>query len=81
MKPIFVFHPCSIVVWKNAKYERPDNNKPLLCLSKNGKLLTFKESGDSRIWYWHVEKYNIECWCYQSELNVLDQMIRKENED
>ena len=67
----FVFHPCRMVVWKSAQYEMPDDNKPLLCLSKNGKLLTFKESGNSR-WYRHVEKYNIEYWCYQSELSAHD---------
>ena len=66
----FVFHPCRILVWKNAKYETPDLDKPLLCLTKNGKLQTFAEIKSHREWYWKAEKYNLEYWCYQEELQV-----------
>ena len=68
----FVFHPSRIVVWKNAEYESPDPEKPLLCLTKNGKLQTFTEIKNHREWYWKVEKYTIEYWTYQEELKVHD---------
>lgn len=61
--------------WK-LKSETPrDIEEPILCLTDNGKLMTFKNS-KTLIWpnkvesgFGHlVEKYKIKLWVYQKEL-------------
>ena len=40
--------------------------QPIVYVSANGKIGTFKElRGD---WKWRVEKYNIKYWAYASDL-------------
>lgn len=61
--------------WKIANETPRDIEEPILCLTHNGKLLTFKntktiihpntvESGFGHL----VEKYSIKLWVYQKEL-------------
>lgn len=61
--------------WK-LKSETPrDIEEPILCLTDNGKLITFKNT-KTLIWpntvesgFGHlVEKYKIKLWVYQKEL-------------
>lgn len=61
--------------WK-LKNETPrDIEEPILCLTDNGKLITFKNT-KTLIWpntvesgFGHlVEKYKIKLWVYQKEL-------------
>lgn len=61
--------------WK-LKSETPrDIEEPILCLTDNGKLMTFKNT-KTLIWpnkvesgFGHlVEKYKIKLWVYQKEL-------------
>lgn len=67
----------SIVHWHDPMELRLFD-KPIACVTNNDKILTFKhtdspcDKGDSeksmRTWLWRVEKYNIKCWCFLSEL-------------
>lgn len=67
-----IFHIARVVVWKSVKYGFPDREKPLLCITNNGKLQTFAGIKNNSEWYWKIDKYNLEYWCYQSELKVHD---------
>lgn len=65
----------SIVHWHDPMELRLFD-KPIACVTNNDKVLTFKHNdyfnGDSERnmneWMWRVEKYNIKCWCFLSEL-------------
>lgn len=61
--------------WRMASETPRDIEEPILCLTENGKLITFKntktliqpnkvESGFGNL----VEKYKIKLWTYQKEL-------------
>ena len=61
--------------WRMATEIPRDIEEPILCLTENGKLMTFKntktlirpnkvESGFGNL----VEKYKIKLWTYQKEL-------------
>lgn len=61
--------------WRMASETPRDIEEPILCLTYNGKLMTFKntktiiypntvESGFGHL----VEKYSIKLWVYQKEL-------------
>ena len=61
--------------WRMANETPIDIEEPILCLTYNGKLITFKntktiiypntvESGFGNI----VKKYNVKLWVYQKEL-------------
>lgn len=61
--------------WRMANDTPRDIEEPILCLTNNGKLITFKntktiiypntvESGFGHL----VEKYKIKLWVYQKEL-------------
>lgn len=61
--------------WRMANDTPRDIEEPILCLTDNGKLMTFKntktliypntvESGFGHL----VEKYKIKLWVYQKEL-------------
>lgn len=51
--------------WTPA-YVYPEHGTPIVCVTANCKLQTFKDiRGD---WRRYVEKYNIVYWAYQSQL-------------
>ena len=61
--------------WRMANETPIDIEEPILCLTYNGKLITFKntktiiypntvESGFGHL----VKKYNVKLWVYQKEL-------------
>lgn len=67
--------------WRMANDTPRDIEEPILCLTDNGKLMTFKntktliypntvESGFGHL----VEKYKIKLWVYQKEL-LPDEII------
>ena len=62
--------------WTPSDYY-PEHGTPIVCVTANSKLQTFKEiRGD---WRWYVEKYNIVYWAYQSAL--LPEIILNDNKD
>ncbi len=65
--------------WRPAENGGPALiEEPVLCLTKNKKLLTFKDTisrafGSPKItsdWKFLKEKYNIEWWTYQNEIII-----------
>lgn len=61
--------------WRMANDTPRDIEEPILCLTDNGKLMTFKNT-KTLVWpntvesgFGHlVEKYKIKLWVYQKEL-------------
>lgn len=68
--------------WRMANDTPRDIEEPILCLTDNGKLMTFKNT-KTLIWpntvesgFGHlVEKYKIKLWVYQKELLPDEIMI------
>lgn len=61
----------------NPAYVYPEHGTPIVCVTANGKLQTFKDiKGD---WRRYAEKYNIVYWAYQSQL--LPKIILNNKED
>ena len=55
--------------WKDAHGVLPDDmNKALVCQTQSGKIITFNSCGTERMWKFHVDKYHVKYWAYQSEL-------------
>lgn len=61
--------------WKIANETPRDIEEPILCLTHNGKLITFKNTKTiiypntvKSVFGYLVEKYNIKLWVYQKEL-------------
>lgn len=58
----------SIIHWKEPK-ELKVFNVSIICITNNGNIITFKTNHNKEsVWLWHVEKYNIKYWCFQSEI-------------
>jgi hypothetical protein len=60
--------PSILFSWRDAKETTPGLDKPLICQTDGGKILTFKSRGDEKHWEWHVDKYHIKYWAYQEDL-------------
>lgn len=61
--------------WRIANETPKDIEEPILCLTHNGKLLTFKNTKTiispntvKSVFGYLVEKYSIKLWVYQKEL-------------
>lgn len=63
----------STVLWRGCKFYPIGEGEtaPIVCCTKNGKIVTFKQIRDKRDWDWKVDKYAIVCWCYQYQLCPL----------
>ena len=66
--------------WWTTDYY-PDNEfRPVLCLSYNGKMMTFKSIRNYGDWQWKVDKYSIALWIFQDEI-IPDDLILNKEED
>lgn len=66
----------AIVKWKNTE-NAPDVDAPIVWISKNYKISTFK-SVAGKEWEWLVKKYGIILWTYQDSIipEALDRESR-----
>lgn len=66
------------VRWLSSDYWPDNDERPVLCVSANGKMMTFKSIRGYGDWMWKIDKYNIEWWCFQDE--IAPQHILNDND-
>ena len=57
-----------VVLWHGTNFYPIDGNVPIVCCTKNGKILTFNKIRDKKDWEWKIDKYSLACWCYTYQL-------------
>ena len=55
----------TIIKWKSPQIE-PVRDMPILWVSVNGKIGTFKDRGSD--WEYRVKKYKVFAWVYQDKI-------------
>lgn len=61
------------MIWHLAELVEPEYDKPILCWTFNGRVVTFQNTGNERHWYFLRRKYAISHWVYQAALKPSNQ--------